>query len=64
RGGVEQKTPAHKQAQYSLTDQQLNVLCRMGRRIEDHFGRPQDIEWALGPDKTFFILQARPITTK
>ena len=34
----------------------------MGRKIEEHFGRPQDIEWCL-VDDTFYIVQSRPITT-
>ncbi len=37
-------------------------LVRLGRRIEAHFGRPQDIEWCL-VDDGFQIVQARPITT-
>lgn len=34
----------------------------MGRKIEEHFGCPQDIEWCL-VDNTFYIVQSRPITT-
>ena len=34
----------------------------MGRKIEEHFGCPQDIEWCLADD-TFYIVQSRPITT-
>src|ERR671913_356147 len=34
----------------------------LGRRIESHFGRPQDIEWCL-VDDDFQIVQSRPITT-
>src|SRR4029078_8361251 len=34
----------------------------LGRRIEAHFGRPQDIEWCL-VDDDFQIVQSRPITT-
>jgi pyruvate,water dikinase len=37
-------------------------LERIGRKIEVHFGNPQDIEWCL-VDDTFYILQSRPITT-
>ncbi len=37
-------------------------LEHMGRKIEEHFGRPQDIEWCLVND-TFYIVQSRPITT-
>ena len=37
-------------------------LEQLGRRIEAHFGRPQDIEWCL-VDDGFQIVQSRPITT-
>jgi len=46
----------------ALTDDQVLQLAGIGRTIEAHFGRPQDIEWAL-VDGRFVILQARPITT-
>ncbi|SFN71995.1 pyruvate, water dikinase [Pseudonocardia ammonioxydans] len=45
-----------------LTDDQALRLVRLGRRIEAHFGRPQDIEWCLAGDE-FHIVQSRPITT-
>ncbi len=45
-----------------LTDAQVVALARLGRRIEAHFGRPQDIEWCLTGDG-FHIVQSRPITT-
>ncbi|MDI9567451.1 MAG: rifamycin-inactivating phosphotransferase [bacterium] len=45
-----------------LTDQQILQLAELGRKIEDHFGYPQDIEWCLAGGQ-FYILQSRPITT-
>lgn len=51
-----------RQEQPALTDAQVVRLVRLGRRIEAHFGRPQDIEWCLADD-TFQIVQSRPITT-
>jgi len=51
-----------RQAQPALTDAQVVELARLGRRIEAHFGRPQDIEWCL-VDGAFHIVQSRPITT-
>src|SRR5262245_59945079 len=48
--------------QPALTDAQLVELAQLGRRIEAHFGRPQDIEWCL-VDDGFQIVQSRPITT-
>ena len=47
----------------SLTDGEVLRLCRLGRRVEHHFGSPQDIEWALDRGGNLFILQSRPITT-
>ncbi|WAU81958.1 phosphoenolpyruvate synthase [Streptomyces sp. Qhu-G9] len=51
-----------QQEQPSLTDAQVVRLVQLGRRIEAHFGRPQDIEWCL-LDGDFQIVQSRPITT-
>ena len=48
--------------QPALTDAQVVGLAELGRRIEAHFGRPQDIEWCL-IDDDFQIVQSRPITT-
>ena len=50
------------QGQPALTDAQLLRLAALGRRIEAHFGRPQDIEWCLADDEFLFV-QSRPITT-
>ncbi|MEY2241941.1 rifamycin-inactivating phosphotransferase [Streptomyces sp. BF23-18] len=53
---------APRQEQPALTDEEVVRLVRLGRRIEAHFGRPQDIEWCLADDG-FHIVQSRPITT-
>jgi rifampicin phosphotransferase len=53
--------PEHQQ-QPALADAQVVELARLGRRIEAHFGCPQDIEWCL-VDVDFHVLQSRPITT-
>ena len=45
-----------------LADAQVLKLVELGRRIEAHFGAPQDIEWCLAGDE-FWIVQSRPITT-
>ena len=62
-GGTEtlQINPNRQKAQ-TLTDGQILQLARIGRKIESHFGQPQDIEWCL-VDDTFYIVQSRPITT-
>lgn len=44
-----------------LTDARALALARLGRRIERHFGHPQDIEWCMAGD-TIRVVQARPMT--
>ncbi|MFE1291502.1 rifamycin-inactivating phosphotransferase [Streptomyces sp. NPDC058751] len=61
-GTREVAVDARQREQPSLTDDQVVELVRLGRRIEAHFGRPQDIEWCLADDG-FRIVQSRPITT-
>ncbi|MEU6429450.1 rifamycin-inactivating phosphotransferase [Microbispora sp. NPDC046973] len=63
-GGGTQDAPVEprRQTQPALTDAQVVRLVRLGRRIEAHFGRPQDIEWCLVGDD-FHIVQSRAITT-
>jgi rifampicin phosphotransferase len=61
-GTQEQAIDRARQEQPALTDAQAVRLAQLGRRIEAHFGRPQDIEWCL-VDDGFQIVQSRPITT-
>jgi rifampicin phosphotransferase len=62
-GGTQQQAiEPERQDQPALTDVQVVRLAQQGRRIEAHFGRPQDIEWCL-VDDGFQIVQSRPITT-
>ncbi|MEA4961894.1 phosphoenolpyruvate synthase [Lutispora sp.] len=61
-GTIEQEIEPESQNKQALMDEQILELCRLGRKIEAHFGCPQDIEWCLADD-TFYIVQSRPITT-
>lgn len=61
-GTKEQEIEPEQQNRQALTDEQMLELERIGRKIEAHFGYPQDIEWCL-VDDTFYIVQSRPITT-
>ena len=61
-GTQEVAVDPERQEQPALTDAQVVRLVQLGRRIEAHFGRPQDIEWCLADDD-FQIVQSRPITT-
>ena len=50
---------------YSLSDADVEQLARYALVIEDHYGRPMDIEWGKdGTDGQIYILQARPETVK
>ncbi|ASJ00489.1 phosphoenolpyruvate synthase [Thermococcus gorgonarius] len=47
-----------------LTDEQIVEVAKMGAKIEEHYGWPQDIEWAYDKDDgKLYIVQSRPITT-
>jgi len=59
-GTKEQEIEPERQNRQALTDEQILQLERIGRKIEEHFGCPQDIEWCL-VDDTFSIVQSRPI---
>ncbi|GAB2559424.1 phosphoenolpyruvate synthase [Gracilibacillus alcaliphilus] len=62
-GGTEtQQLNLEQRKVQTLTDQQILHLTRIGRKIETHFGQPQDVEWCLVND-TFYFVQSRPITT-
>ncbi|MDH2429157.1 rifamycin-inactivating phosphotransferase [Sphaerisporangium sp. TRM90804] len=61
-GTREVEIDPERQERPALTHEQVVRLVRLGRRIEAHFGRPQDIEWCLAGDD-FQIVQSRPITT-
>ncbi|MET9840829.1 MULTISPECIES: rifamycin-inactivating phosphotransferase [Streptomyces] len=61
-GTQEVAIDAQRQERPALTDAQAVRLVELGRRIEAHFGHPQDIEWCL-VDDGFRIVQSRPITT-
>jgi pyruvate,water dikinase len=57
--------PPELRNRYSLTDADVEQLARYALVIEDHYGRPMDIEWGKdGIDGELYILQARPETVK
>ena len=50
---------------FSLSDSQIEELAHYAMKIESHYGRAMDIEWALdGVDGKIYIVQARPETVK
>lgn len=61
-GTIKRDVEIKRQDRQALTDEQILRLERIGRKIEAHFGCPQDIEWCLADD-VFYIVQSRPVTT-
>jgi pyruvate, water dikinase len=58
------KTPISKahQKKQKMNDKHVEKLAELGIKIEDHYGCPQDIEWAM-EDGKLLIVQSRPVTT-
>ncbi|ATJ82996.1 phosphoenolpyruvate synthase [Halomonas beimenensis] len=55
--------PLADRARFCVTDDQVMALARQAVIIEEHYGRPMDVEWALdGDDGELYIVQARPET--
>lgn len=61
KGGTKKVHPQKNSSDYALPDKQLLELARIGDGIEQHFGSPQDVEWAWDGNN-LFIVQSRPIT--
>lgn len=51
------------QIEQSISNEDIKKLVELAKKIETHYGRPQDIEWAIDKDRKIWILQSRPITT-
>ncbi|GAA0660759.1 phosphoenolpyruvate synthase [Natronoarchaeum mannanilyticum] len=59
---VERQVPEDRREQRVLSDDDLAALVELGEAVEDHYGTPQDVEWAM-VDGEVHMLQSRPITT-
>jgi len=59
---VEQEVPDEKRSRRVLGGDEIAELADLGRQVEDHYGAPQDVEWAVY-DGDIYMLQSRPITT-
>ncbi|HET7127182.1 MAG TPA: phosphoenolpyruvate synthase, partial [Lysobacter sp.] len=58
-------TPAELRSKFSITDADVEELSKQALVIEQHYGRPMDIEWGKdGNTGKLYILQARPETVK
>ena len=61
-GGVHAEfVPKDQADEPLLTDAQARAIAGFGRMAEASFGTPQDMEWAMGPDKEIMVLQSRPL---
>jgi len=62
-GGVtEAETPGDLRKVPCLTDEEIKALRDIARKVERHYGRPQDIEWAIDQSGEILLLQSRPET--
>jgi rifampicin phosphotransferase len=62
-GGTERRELTDRSSEACLDDQQLLQLVDLGQQVQQHYGAPQDTEWALDSAGHFWLTQARPITT-
>jgi pyruvate,water dikinase len=64
-GTVEEQVPADKRQIPCLSDEEVVRIAELAKALELHFGRPQDMEWAVSDDLPFpdniFLLQTRPV---
>lgn len=64
-GGMQQEpVPESLQDIPCLSREQLSLLAGYVRKLESHFGYPQDVEWALDGSGNLFVLQTRPLRTE
>lgn len=61
-GNIELEVEEDKKSAQKIPDKMIIEVAEAGNLIEDHYGRPMDVEWAV-EDDILYILQARPVTT-
>lgn len=61
-GNIDRKVPKSRQEKRKLTDQQAVEVATLGKKLQQHYFFPQDIEWAIENGK-LYVVQTRPITT-
>jgi len=59
---VERDVDPERREERVLSDAEIDELLTLGERVEDHYGAPQDVEWAIAGGEVY-MLQSRPITT-
>jgi pyruvate,water dikinase len=60
-GTVEEPVPESEQTRPALNAEQIGLLAKFAREIEEHYGSPMDIEWAIDRSGQPYLLQARPL---
>ncbi len=60
-GTIEQEVPEDKRELLSIDEKQIATLTDYAIRVEEHYGKPQDIEWALHRSGSLYMLQTRPL---
>ena len=62
-GGIrDEATPEELRHVPSISDVELSALAEIGGKVERHYGKPQDIEWAIDREGEILLLQSRPET--
>ena len=59
---VEKEVPDDRREEQVLSEEEVAEIAEVAERLEEHYGAPQDIEWAI-QDGELYVLQSRPITT-
>jgi pyruvate, water dikinase len=63
---VHLEVPEAEQKEVCIDDQEISALAKLAKKIEKHYGKPMDIEWAIDQDLSFpenmMLVQARPET--
>ncbi len=60
-GDLEEIPLPDRSSQFALNEKEIIYLANTALQVENYYGSPQDIEWAIDEDGTIFILQARPL---
>ena len=58
---IETGVPDKKREAQVLSDEEINELSKIIKKIDDHYKKPQDIEWGIEEGR-LYLLQSRPIT--
>jgi pyruvate,water dikinase len=61
-GGTEEvPVPRELQGKPCLSEEQVSALASYARKVEAHFGQPQDMEWSMNQEGRLYLLQSRPL---